>query len=313
MNFKSKYVFSPNPNPEESRDLGSDFSSEYIDAVDAAYEKLLDDEIFRKLLNTGKIDEDDIKDQLYEIVNDIFSENPEAYAGEEQDDDNSWIHWFDSDKLGEIAADRIRDRLPFGESHMKEEVEIKKTKGSATAKVRKLQKQYNKILVDLFDQFAAESIEEALEGNEGSFGENINDIVQSALDNLKTKVLDELGVKSGVVGEIGIAIGGGDMADFMGGAEEELSGEEEGETEAHEEGESEAWEAGEQAAGDDDEEEKDDKKDEKKDDKAVEEKVSSKVSYLDYLGSNRREQIISESRRSDQVSLTDIYTSMYKK
>lgn len=78
--------------------------------------------------------------------------------------------------------------------------EIKKekgSKGSTSFKIRKLQKSYNKILTDLFDKYAAESIEEALDKSDASFGENIKDIVNSALDNLRTKVLDELGVKSG--------------------------------------------------------------------------------------------------------------------
>jgi len=89
---------------------------------------------------------------------------------------------------------------------MRDEKETKGPKGSTTNKVRKLQKQYNKILVDLFDQFAAESIEEALDQNEGSFGENIQSIVQAALDNLKGKVMEELGVSGG--GGIDIAAGG---------------------------------------------------------------------------------------------------------
>lgn len=306
MKHKSKYDFSYNPDPQEAPDLGSSFRGELREALDIALNIMLSNPEVVRAIDTGKITKESLSEQLYEKISEIFNEEPSAWTGEDQDDDNSWFTWFDADRLAEVAAEYVLENLPLGESFMKEEIEIKKTKGSATAKVRKLQKQYNKILVDLFDQFAAESIEEALEGNEGSFGENINDIVQSALDNLKTKVLDELGVKSGVVGEIGIAIGGGDMADFMGGAEEEMSGKEGSETEEHEEGESDAWEAGEQAAGDDDETE--DSK--KKDDESVEEKVSLRMKSFDGV---KRDQIISESRRGDQISLTDIYTSMYKK
>ena len=122
-------------------------------------------------------------------------------------------------------------------------------KGSTTKKIRKLQRQYEKILVDLFDQFAAESIEEALDKNEGSFGENIQSIVQCALDCLKGKVMQELGVSSdaggeagGAVGAImgGMGLGGMSLQDGMGSMDSENSSEEdeEGESDEHEDSES---------------------------------------------------------------------------
>ena len=109
--------------------------------------------------------------------------------------------------------------------------------------------QYEKILVDLFDQFAAESIEEALDKNEGSFGENIQSIVQCALDCLKGKVMQELGVSSdaggeagGAVGAImgGMGLGGMSLQDGMGSMDSENSSEEdeEGESDEHEDSES---------------------------------------------------------------------------
>lgn len=291
-----------------------DYSNYESSAVDSAME----DEYIAFAIASNIFSAEYICNILDDMASERVMEDSERYVTSEDDEDGYYFN-FNVDLLAEDIIEQLKEflmekyniditNIPQNESYrrkiMKEDVEIKKTKGSATAKVRKLQKQYNKILVDLFDQFAAESIEEALEGNEGSFGENINDIIQNALDNLKTKVLDELGVKSGVVGEIGIAIGGGDMADFMSGVAEELSGEEGEETEAHEEEESDAFEAGEQAAGDNDEE------DEEDEDEKVEEKVSSRIKHTEGI---KREQIISESRRSDQMSLTDIYTTMYKK
>jgi len=73
----------------------------------------------------------------------------------------------------------------------------KRDKGSTSRKLKKLKVQYNKILVDLFDKFAAESIEEALEEVNGAFGEKIDVIIQTAVDNLKGKVSDELGLQQG--------------------------------------------------------------------------------------------------------------------
>ncbi len=174
-----------------------------------------------------------------------------------------------------------------------------KNKGSTTNKIRKLQHQYEKILVDLFDQFAAESIEEALEKNEGSFGENIQDIVQCALDCLKTRVMKDLGIND-TTSKIDIAIGGiGDGTDGMGimSAEGETDGDDEpeaGESEAHEAGESAEFEAGE------DEEKKE--KEEKKDEELGESNESQK-----------RDKVISANRRTDQVLLTEAYANVYRK
>ncbi|MDD4109943.1 MAG: hypothetical protein PHS54_00155 [Clostridia bacterium] len=226
---------------------------------------------------------------------------------------------------------------------MQNEKELKGTKGSTTNKIKKLQRQYNKILVDLFDQFAAESIEEALDKSDGSFGENIQDIVQNALDNLKGKVMQELGVKGNTT-EIGIAIGGdltGGMSDFMSGMSEEENEGEEDETPEHEEEESDAFEAGEQAAGDTDEDDSgEDDDDDKLEEKAPPgkkmermvkhikksakksgkgEKESKKIAYAtawkkhnESDGSLKNDKIISESRRNDQASLMDAYMSMFK-
>jgi hypothetical protein len=162
---------------------------------------------------------------------------------------------------------------------MKEEKELKGSKGSTTNKVKKLQKQYNKILVDLFDQFAAESIEEALDQNEGSFGENIQSIVQCALDCLKGKVMEELGVKLDS-GEVSIAVGGMGLPEIDMG-EPDSDDESSEEHEEHEASETE------------EEEEEEDEEDEK-----VEESV-------------KKDKILSTSRKSDQVCLTEAYASMY--
>ena len=97
----------------------------------------------------------------------------------------------------------------------------KKERGSTSFKIKKLQKQYNKILCELFEKYAPESIEEALESSQGSFGENIVEIVSNAAENLKSKILDELGVETGVTGDVGIGgiafeIGGGDNDEEQG-------------------------------------------------------------------------------------------------
>jgi len=86
-------------------------------------------------------------------------------------------------------------------------------KETATAsKVKKLQNQYNKILMDLFGEHAKASIEDALEGNEGSLGENIDSIVQAATDTLRTKVLEDLGIAASCGDDmVAVTAGGFDM------------------------------------------------------------------------------------------------------
>jgi hypothetical protein len=218
---------------------------------------------------------------------------------------------------------------------MKEEVEDKKIKGSATSKVKKLQKQYNKILIDLFDQYAAECIEDALEGSNGSFGENIQDIVQGALDNLRGKVLEELGIETS--GDSIFAIGNiAPDSDFISGMVEEIEEDEDEESEEHEAEESSEFEEGERAAGDEDEDEDEDKLEEKappgkkmermvkhikksakksgKSDKEAKQ-IAYATAWKKYNESDesvKRDQIISESRRNDQTSIMDAYMSIRK-
>jgi TATA-binding protein-associated factor Taf7 len=199
---------------------------------------------------------------------------------------------------------------------MKDEKEIKGTKGSTTNKIRKLERQYEKILVDLFDQFAAESIEEALDQNEGSFGENLQGIVQCALECLKGKVMQELGVSGDVGGDSGSESGGGAVDAIMGGmglgglsigdgmgsmnSENGSEDDEEDESEESEKGESEESES---------------EEDEDEDEDELEEKAPA-MAQKKYNESNEsivREKEISSSRRGDQVSLTEAYMSMYPK
>ena len=62
--------------------------------------------------------------------------------------------------------------------------------------MKALQSQYNDLLIDLFDKYSVECIETALEQSESSFGENMEDILTTALVMLKDKIMEELGVES---------------------------------------------------------------------------------------------------------------------
>jgi hypothetical protein len=91
-------------------------------------------------------------------------------------------------------------------------------------KVKALEKQYNDLLVSAVSEYAEECIEAALEGSEGTFGENVEEILDTAFAELKTKVLADLGLDAttdmvgyDAEGEEDMAYGG--EGDFEAGAE----------------------------------------------------------------------------------------------
>ena len=265
-----------------------------------------DNEILDVILKNS-IDITDANDELYQYMEELYHSNSEKYSEEEYDlDEPENVGVSFSNVLKQDIKQKFlsNHNILKKESYNMENESGKSAKGSATAKVRKLQKQYNKILIDLFDQFAAESIEEALDQSEGSFGENICDIVQIALDTLKSKVLSELGVSDSSKTNTSITslsvLDGSPAGDFLAGMREVASGEEDSETSKHESEESEEFEKGEQSAGDDDEED-DDKEDDSENDSVNESVVHFK------------EHRIHKSQLNDQASLSDIYSSIYNK
>ena len=169
-------------------------------------------------------------------------------------------------------------------------------KGSTARKVKHLQKQYNKILVDLFSEFAPECIEQALEEVEGSFGENIQGIITSALEQLRGKVQSELGVKDGECPTCDTAAGVDSIA-FLSGSSEEIPGvidaDDESSMSPEEHEEHEESETSEEEA-----EEKEEKPEEEKEEK--EEGIEEK-------------KVVKEDCFHDQEALGILYENIYKK
>lgn len=183
--------------------------------------------------------------------------------------------------------------------------EVKGVKGSTLNRVKRLKKQYNKILVDLFDQYAAESIEAALEEYDSSFGENVSSVVSNALQHLKTKVLDELGVKCCDEGGAGLGVVGV-MMDEPAGAEGVVKLE-------VDESESESDES--ESEGDESESEGDESESEPEDD-VKEESAKHKSGDLlleQAIVQKDVDTIVSKARRNDQSSLESIYSGMLKR
>lgn len=189
--------------------------------------------------------------------------------------------------------------------------EKKGGKGSTANKVKKLKDQYNKILVDLFDQYAAECIEDAIGGSEGSFGENITGIVENALDNLKTKVLDELGISSGGELEVGgIAVMGLGEPDG-----DEFGGEAESDHEEPDGDELKSFEL--EYEKEDDDEELEEKALPGAKMERISKELKMKVKHIkEYDKTNESAQhdsALAKSRRNDQQLLSEAYSSMMKK
>ena len=121
----------------------------------------------------------------------------------------------DSDKDSDDSDKDSDDDSDSDDSDEESEDGDSKSKGDAgiQSKIKQLQKQYNDLLVDAFEKYAAECIENALNGVESSFGENITDILDSALQELKSKILGDLGVEDSAVAVAGGGMGMGGMGD----------------------------------------------------------------------------------------------------
>ena len=73
-----------------------------------------------------------------------------------------------------------------------------KAGGAFKSQVKSLQKQYNDLLTDAFEKYAPECIEDALDEVDSAFGENIEDILDLAMQKLKDKILGDLGVEGSI-------------------------------------------------------------------------------------------------------------------
>jgi len=159
----------------------------------------------------GHVEDDDEKDDKNEDSEDSKdSEDSEKDTKSEDsestgDDSESNNDSEDSDSDGE--SKESEDSKDSGESEDSEESkesgdeetsEAPKGDKGVQSKIQALQKQYNDILADAFGKYAPDCIKSALDDSEGAFGENIETIVQGALDKLKAVVLKDFGIETAV-------------------------------------------------------------------------------------------------------------------
>lgn len=170
--------------------------------------EMLAESIFSGIIKSKNKDSDEDSDE---------EKDEESEESEEKDDK-------DSEKDEESDEDDDKDEEKDEDSEEKDEddesgekTSSAKDKSPAKSKLKALQTQYNDLLIDLFDKFSVECIEAALDESEASFGENIEDILTDALERLKSKIMEELGVES----RTGIEAEGGYEEIEIGGNEDE--------------------------------------------------------------------------------------------
>jgi hypothetical protein len=131
--------------------------------------------------------ETDKKDNSDDTSEDESDDNEDESGSDDSDDESSEDESSEDDDNDEDDNDESDDSDSDGKSSGT-------SSGPFTSKIRSLQKQYNDLLVDAFEKYAPECIEDALDETESAFGENIDGILQSALDKLKAKIMNDLGV-----------------------------------------------------------------------------------------------------------------------
>jgi len=137
-------------------------------------------------------DEKDTGDDVEKDSDDDDEDDESTPCDKKDDDDSDDDSDDDGDKEDSDDDDDDKKSNPFGDSDSKSS----NSGGPFTSKIRSLQKEFNKLLVDAFEKYAPECIEDALDSKGDSFGENIEDTLDNALSNLKGKILDDLGVES---------------------------------------------------------------------------------------------------------------------
>lgn len=157
---------------------------------------------------------------MEELVESIYSGNVESTSDDEKEEKTDEAE-ENEDSTEEKDEEESEESEDEGEEESDEEEESEdcgsddddddkgggeggEKSGPFTSKIRTLQKQYNDLLIDAFEKYAPECIEDALDETKSAFGENIEDILVSALDKLKSKIMGDLGVEGSMEDGMGM-------------------------------------------------------------------------------------------------------------
>jgi len=158
-----------------------------------AYENLYAGIVDEEDDNKEEDKEDKESEEKEDSKNDEESDDEES-DDEESDDEESDDEESDDEKSDdEESDDEESDDEESDDNELNQPEEGDK---GVQNKIQTLQKQYNDVLVDAFSKYAPECIEVALEGNDNTFGENIEEILNTALDALRDKVLGDFGIET---------------------------------------------------------------------------------------------------------------------
>lgn len=174
--------------------------------LEEAYENIFsgitDDGEKEKDKDEDKEDDESCEDcESCEEKEDSDEEESDESDEEDSDEDKDEESEEDSDDEESEESDESEESEEDDDSDEDGEEESEDEDGDVKIqnKVKQLQKQYNDILVDAFGKYAPEAIENALEGSEGSFGQDVESILNAALEELRSKILADLGIETAVM------------------------------------------------------------------------------------------------------------------
>jgi len=151
------------------------------DDLDKVYSTMLQESVFSGNVNDDTDNEEDTEENNDQENNDQENNSNDDNSEEDSNDNDSEEDSNDNDSE-DNSEDDSEETTPEGDQ-------------AVQSKIKTLQKQYNDILVDAFSKYAPTCIEAALEESEVAFGEDVEGIVQVALDNLRCMILSDFGIE----------------------------------------------------------------------------------------------------------------------
>lgn len=136
------------------------------------------DEIF-ELYRTEAVEAEELEDLLNSAAPSEKDDDDEDEDEPSHEDDDDSDDEEDSDDADEDEDDDEDDE----------------PKGKTAAKIKDLQSQYHDLLCSVFTEHSEDCIEHAIESCPRGIGDNINTIVDCAIEELRRKVYDDLGIE----------------------------------------------------------------------------------------------------------------------
>ena len=121
------------------------------------------------------------------------SNNDSDSNDDEKSDDSDNEESSSDDSSDEESDDSSDESDDSDDDNESEETEITQD-SQISSELKGLKDQYNDVLVRAFEQYAPESIREALEEFDAGFGENIEVILDNAWNKLRDRILKDMGV-----------------------------------------------------------------------------------------------------------------------